>query len=320
MKKRSVAVSYPTIPVIYVSSARPDRIPVHNTMGMSVTDVKEETRTETSVELLPKEKGFKFFINGKEIDEERIGSAEKIIKFFREKANYNGGIKIESANYNIYSGSSDAGFAALAVAMNDIFETNLSTDEIAEISMMGSESSIRSLYGGLNEIVVDPPPKMYGVQLASEEDMKDVRIFALTFDYPSRFTAQEIFHAARSHPFYKHRLEMIHEWEARIKLGLHRKDWNMVFDAAEENIRNVNYMLEDNGVRTRRKEMMMAVIDVEEIRKSNIPAYWVAGGGNVISVVSWGEHAEKVKKKLIENGWKPIEYKIASGTRIVKSE
>lgn len=317
MKKKSVAVAYPTIPVIYVSSAHPNRIPLHNTMGMAVTDLKEETRTETSIE--PSETN-KFTVNGEELEPERMPSVMKIFNIFKEKAGVNTNFKVESNNHKIYSGSSDAGMAALVVALNDLLETNLTQDELAKLSMIGSESSIRALYGGLNAIIVEPPPVMYGVQLASDEDMKDVRIFALTFDYKSRFSAQEIFQASRSHPFYKHRLDMVPQWEGRIKHGLILKDWKKVFEAAEENMRNVNYLLEDNGVRTRRKEMMTSVIDVEEMRISGLPVYWVAGGGNVINVVSWGEHAQKVKEELIKRGWKPVEYKVASGAKVVHSE
>lgn len=49
MKEESTAVAYPTIPIVFVSSVHPDRIPLHNSMGLAVTDIKDEVRTETSV-------------------------------------------------------------------------------------------------------------------------------------------------------------------------------------------------------------------------------------------------------------------------------
>ncbi len=319
MKKKSVAVAYPSIPVIFNNGVRTDRIPRFNTMGLAVTDVNGEVRTETSVEVT-KGKGVHFFVNGKELEWERLVDVKKIVKFFQERANSDVGLKIESTNHKIYSGSSDSGMAALVAALNDVFQTNLSQEELGEISMCGSETSIRSVYGGLNELIVDTPPKVYGKQLASETDLKDVRIFALTFDYETRVTAEMIFQACQSHPWFKHRVEMVPTWVARIKRGLLEKNLDAVFSTGEENIRQAHHMIEESGIRCRKREMMVACIDVEEMREQGFKCYWSAGGGRVINVISWNPHADKVLAELKKRGYKPTEYKVASGAKIVHSE
>ncbi|RLJ07414.1 MAG: hypothetical protein DRP16_03510 [Candidatus Aenigmatarchaeota archaeon] len=316
MKKESIAVAYPTIPVVFVSSVHPDRIPLHNSMGLAVTDVKDEVRTETHVKLLKKKK-IEFYVNGKPLEKQKLQDAVKIIEIFRK--NQKAGLRIESRNYKIYSGSSDAGAAALVFALNDLFETNYSLDKLAEISMMLSESSIRSVYGGLNELNVDGYPKFYGKQIASEKDLKDLKIFTLTFDYPARVSAEQIFQATRSNPFYEYRLKMIPQWIAKIKLGLLLNNWHMVFSVAEENCANAHYLIESSGLRCRKKEMMCACIDVEEIRYLGLACYWTAGGGNQINIFSWGKDAKKVKKELLKRGYKPKEYKVAGGPKIIKS-
>ncbi|RLJ04506.1 MAG: hypothetical protein DRP18_04610, partial [Candidatus Aenigmatarchaeota archaeon] len=128
MKRESIAVAYPTIPVVFVSSVHPDRIPLHNSMGLAVTDVKDEVRTETHVKLLKKKK-IEFYVNGKPLEKQKLQDAVKIIEIFRK--NQKAGLRIESRNYKIYSGSSDAGAAALVFALNDLFETNYSLDKLA---------------------------------------------------------------------------------------------------------------------------------------------------------------------------------------------
>jgi mevalonate pyrophosphate decarboxylase len=66
--------------------------------------------------------------------------------------------------------------------------------------------------------------------------------------------------------------------------------------------------------------MMNACIDVEEIRALGLPCYWTAGGGRVINVFTWGKDSERVKKELINRGYKPTEYKVASSPKVIHSE
>ena len=320
MKKKVTAVAYPTIPVVFNSSIRDDKVPLHDTMGLSVTDVSGEKRSETTAEIDNGKGLTQFILDGKPLDLFRLKSVENLVKHFMNKTGKEVGIKITSNNYKIYSGSSDSGAAALALALNELFEAGLSQEEIAELATSVSESAIRAIYGGINILVVNPPPSFHGKQLASEEDLKDIRIFGLEFDYESRVSAEEIFQLTRSNPFYEYRLKRIPEWIANIKLGLLHKDWKRVFENAEDNCHNAHYLIESSGKRCRRKEMMNACIDVEEIRAIGLPCYWTAGGGRVINVFSWGTDADKVKKELINRGYKPVEYKVAPGAKIIKSE
>ncbi len=320
MKKSVTAVAYPTIPIVYLTSVHPDRIPLHNCMGLAVTDHKEETRVETVVAVQPKEKGIQFILNGKPLEKEKMRDLFKIVKIFEKESGESVGLKITSDNYKVYSGSSDAGAAALVVALNALYETDMTQDELADISMILSESSVRAIYGGINELNVDGYPKFYGKCIADEEYLKGLRIFAIGFDYPTRVSAEEIFQATRSNPFYQYRLDMIPQWIAKIKLGFLNKDWDTVFAVAEENCQNAHYLYESVGLRSRKKEMMNAVIDVEEIRATGLSCYWTAGGGKVINVFSWGKYAEKVKKELEKRGQKLIEYKVASGAKVTKSK
>lgn len=315
MKSKVTAVAYPTIPVIFVSSVRHDRVPLHDTMGLAVTDLKEETRSETVAELIDENKVL-FLLEGKPVDERKQKDIERVVRIFQDASGSSKGVSMESRNYKIYSGSSDSGAAAIVVALHELYGTDFSRERLGEISMIISESGIRSVYGGMNATFIHP--NLHGAQLASESDMKDVKIFALAFDYETRISAEEIFQLTRSNPFYDYRLRMVPTWVAKIKLGLMNKDWNTVFSVAEENCSNAHYLIESSGKRCRRKEMMNAVIDVEEIRESGLPAYWTAGGGKVINVITWDPHAEKVREELIKRGQKPVEYKVASGAKVVR--
>jgi len=318
MKKVKV-VAYPTIPIIFVASVDNKRVPLHDTMGLAVTDLKEEVRSETIIEISPGEEEVFFVLDGKPFDDEkRMADIINVSREFKQATNKNVNIKIESNNYNIFSGSSDSGAAALVFALNDFFATNFSKEKLAELANKISESAIRSIHGGLNKYAVSQG-NPHGLQLASEKDLKEIRIFAFCFDYPTRVSAQEIFNICKTSPYWDMRLKRVPFWVKKIEEGIKSKDWKQIFSNAEDNCVNAHYLIESSGRRCRRKEMMDVCIDVEEIRASGLSAYWTAGGGKVINVFSWGKDATKVLEELKRRGHMPIEYKVASGPKIIQS-
>ena len=67
-----VAEAYPTIPIVFVSSVRDNRLPIHNSMGLSITDKQNETRVETKLAVTDTGQIDSFILNGKELQKERI--------------------------------------------------------------------------------------------------------------------------------------------------------------------------------------------------------------------------------------------------------
>lgn len=318
MKTKSTAVAYPTIPILFVAGVRDGtRIPAHNTMGMAITDKNKEVRTETTVK--KSESGSDVFtLNGEEM--EINDDMKKILDTFRDKAGKDVKLRIESNNYKIYSGSSDSGMAALVYALNDFLETDFSQDELADIAMYGSESSIRSVFGGLNEIVVEGRERPKGVLLASAEELNEIGILAITFDREGRYSAREIFRTNQNSTLWETRLEYAPHWEKEIKEAIEEENWDKFLKNAQENCQHAHNLFELSGKRMHNKEMTCARIDVDNVRLSGTPCYWTAGGGNVLNVFSYGDHVEEAKRKLKERGWDTVPYVVAPGPSIIESE
>src|SRR3989338_6861507 len=320
MKKFVKAVAYPTIPIIFVASVDEERVPLHDTMGLAVTDLEEKTGSETTVEAVPKEEGISFILEVKPMnDERRMSDIKAVAGEFMKESKQEAGLRIESNNYNIFSGSSDSGAAALVVALDEMFGTKFTRQRLAELGNRISESAIRSVFGGMNMYVVSGG-NPNGLLLASETELKDLRIFAMGFNYETRVSAQEIFDMCKASPYWEMRMKRVPYWVKEIKEGLAQKDWKRVLSNAEENCANAHYLIESSGKRCRRKEMMLDVIDIEEIRASGLPVYWTAGGGRVINAITFEPYAERVLEELKKRGQKPIEYKVASGAKVIESK
>jgi len=318
LKKESTVIAYPTIPIIFLGGITEDRKPLHDVIGLAVTDQKEIVRTETNVKVLSSQYKINFLVDGKSITGKRGNNALTSVKEFLKKSDVNVGLDIESRNYEIKSGSSDSGMAALFTALNDALETNYPIEEIAKYAMKGSESAIRSVYGGMSKIIVDQDSEVFGIKLASEEELNNhIGIFAIPFNYSFRVSADEIHSAVVKNPHFKYRLERIPEWTKNIEQALERRDFITVLKNAEENIRNAHDLLEDVGVKVRRKEMMNCCLDIEDMRREGIEAYYLIGGGNMISVVFPNEQEDLVLSGLKKKGYNPLRYKVASGAKVI---
>jgi mevalonate-3-kinase len=289
-------------------------------MGLAVTNKDETTRTETTVKFDNKhEKMIQFLLDGKELTGIRGDQIINSIKALMKLKNIKGKISIKSNNHNIFSGSSDSGLAALFTALNDVFALNFSKDQILKYSMKGSESAGRSLYGGLTLTKANEKPVKV-VQLASEEELTEISLFSIPFHYESRISADEIHAGIVKNPDFPRRVKQIPNWVAQIKMALENRDYKSLLKTAEENVQNAHELLEGVNIIVRKPEMLKLCELVKQMQQENINAYYLIGGGNLVTIGTTSDQANEVSKNLAKNQWKYSEFKVASAPKIIKSQ
>ncbi|MBK5112500.1 MAG: hypothetical protein KGD59_01450 [Candidatus Heimdallarchaeota archaeon] len=320
MEKISTVVAYPTIPIIFLGGINPDRTPLYDTMGLAVTNKEETTRTETTVKFTSeKEKSeIKFFLDKQELTGIRGSQIIDSIEAFMSKNKIQANIHIESNNYNIFSGSSDSGLAALFTALNDVFGLNYSKEEILKYSMKGSESAGRSLYGGLTLTKANEKP-LKVIQLASEKVLSEIKLFSVPFHYDTRISADEIHAGIIKNPQFSDRVKSIPNWVERIKKALKNKDFVELLKTAEENIQNAHELLEGVEIRVRKPDMLKLCDHVKQMREEKIEAYYLIGGGNLVTIATTNIFAKAVSRFLSKYQWNYYEFKVASAPKIIKN-
>jgi mevalonate-3-kinase len=319
MEKMSTVVAYPTIPIIFLGGINPDRTPLYDTMGLAVTNIAETTRTETTVKFTSeKNSEIKFLLDKQELTGIRGSQIIDSIKALMNKNNIIAKIHIESNNYNIFSGSSDSGLAALFTALNDVFSLNYSKEEILKYSMKGSESAGRSLYGGLTLTKANEKP-LKVIQLASEKVLSEIKLFSVPFHYNARISADEIHAGIIKNPLFPDRVKRIPNWVNRIKKALEKKDFIELLKIAEENIQNAHELLEGVEIRVRKPDMLKLCEQVKQMREENIEAYYLIGGGNLVTIATTNTFAKAVAKLLAKYQWNYYEFKVASAPKIIKN-
>jgi len=320
MTKISTVVAYPTIPIIFLGGINPDRTPLYDTMGLAVTNKDETTRTETTVKFENyHETKIQFHLDGQALIGLRGKQIIDSIKLLLKTNNLKGKVSINSNNYNIFSGSSDSGLAALFTALNDVFGLNYSKDQILEYSMKGSESAGRSLYGGLT-LTKANEKSVKVVQLASEEKLSGISFFSIPFHYKSRISADEIHAGIIKNPAFSERVKQIPIWVTRIKDALKKDDFNDLLKTAEENIQNAHELLEGVRIKVRKPEMLKLCEQVKQMRQEGINAYYLIGGGNLVTIGTTSNCANQVSRNLTKNQWNYYEFKVASAPKIIKSQ
>ena len=257
------------------------------------------------------------YVNKERISGVRGNQIISAIKTFLDKSGVIASIEIRSQNYKIFSGSSDSGLAAVFTALNDVFDLNYTKDELLEHSMKGSESAGRSLYGGLTHtIVTEEAIKVE--QLASDQKLNDLALFSVPFQFESRLSADEIHQGIITNTNFQKRVVKIPDWVQRIKFSLEKGDMISLLDTAEENIRNAHELLEEVNLVIRKPEMMRLCNEIHKMRENNILAYYLIGGGNLITVATITQYAAQVSEQLAKHNWIYYLFKVASEPKIIE--
>jgi mevalonate-3-kinase len=321
MTKVSTVVAYPTIPIVFLGGINSDRTPLYDTMGLAVTNEAETTRTETTVKFTSDkdQTEIKFLLDKQELTGKRGSQIIDSIEALLSKNNIKGKILIESTNYNIFSGSSDSGLAALFTALNDVFGLDYSKEEILEFSMKGSESAGRSLYGGLTLTKTNEKP-LKVIQLASESELSEISLFSVPFHFETRISADEIHAGIVKNPLFIDRVNKIPVWVERIKDALKKKAFLELLKIAEENIQNAHELLEGVKINVRKPDMLKLCEHVRKMREDKIEAYYLIGGGNLVTIATTIDFAKAVAKYLSKYQWKYYEFKVASAPKIIKNQ
>jgi mevalonate pyrophosphate decarboxylase len=305
----SKAVAFPGLPVIYAEGYRENRVSFHGHISLALTDVRESIRTETSVE--DSEENV-FLVEGKRLEGERGRDMLKIRDLMIGKSGIDKRLKIASKNYGILTGSSDSGAAALAVALNEFLGLKLHAGELHAIARQGSETAYRSLVGGLSEYyLIGGVP--HARSLLHAEELKDLSIFAVPFDYP-RISADVLHANVVKHPQYKRRMTDVENRIHGFKSHLIERDFSGCLQLMEDDARQVHGMFQDLGL-TVRKEGMKGLCDkVEAWRKTGVECYWNVAGGSVVYVMALRGFRRELQKRL--QAYKTIECKTAGPAKV----
>eukprot|EP00866_Antonospora_locustae_P000855 jgi/Antlo1/855/1966 len=144
-KRSGVGVSHPNIAFVKYWGKRDIENNIALNSSISVTANKLTTTTRVC-----KSCADEMFIDG--VKTEMSNRHVAVVSVFKQKAGYNGNIRITSENNFPNScglASSASGFAALVLALDDFFGLHLDKKELSILARIGSGSASRSIFDGI---------------------------------------------------------------------------------------------------------------------------------------------------------------------------
>ena len=311
------SMAFPTIGVVLLGGItdQNQRVPMHNSAGITYSDKSRSIRTVTSLYISEKREGY---FNGNKITPDNsyrspfriIEKYENMIFDRLEIEGKNRFLCFKSENHGILSGSSDSGAAALGKCIQSILGDELDMVRFENDLRSVSESVGRSFYGGLT--VTETDRKTAVTKTISDwSAFNDFTIVGCPFPEPRK--PSDIIHEnIVKSSVYEDRVntakERVKELERLVKEGRIEK----IFEMAQRDTEDYHALIESVGVRIINPAMRNFMDKIKSSQSKFWSTYIVTGGTNVF-VICHNEDLGKVMDIAERNTLKPVALKVSPG-------
>jgi mevalonate pyrophosphate decarboxylase len=315
MKPHAKAVAYPGLPVVFAEGFRDykSRTSGHSHASLAITDIHGNTKTDTFADLADEGIGFK--LDGVSPQDQRSSGVYVVAREMLALATDRTGVRIESHNHSILTGSSDSGAAALVSALDDLLELGLPVTRLVEISRHLSETSYRSIIGGLSQFNINRDGSFKAFQLRKPDYFRDLMIYAVPFPGIKRFSADDLHKRVVMHKHYGKRTVETDKRLERLKGILDEGDLIGFMGLMEKEALTVQIMFSEMGMAVVKPEMKPVLDLVVNMRERGVQAYWNVAGGSCVYVFTLPRWAKEVTRELKDGNYKYRHFKVAEGAK-----
>lgn len=212
-------------------------------------------------------------------------------------------LQIDSSNNfpsNCGFASSSSGFAALAVAINELCKLDLDLPNLARVTRLGSASAVRSLLSGF--VVMDPDVQdCTPVQLVPPEHWELSVIAAVTSTEPKHtFSTTGMARTVATSPFYQNWVTATENDCIRCTEAILNRDFNALSEISEANCYRMHALMmsSEPPLRYWRAGTMNAIEKIEQLQHDNVPVFFTSDAGPQVKAVCTPEATTKVKHAL----------------------
>ena len=284
-------------------------LPNHGSISMTTQGLSAHTTVEFNVKY-----GRDILIlNGKEIDissedyQEYVGNFMRVV---REISGNKTPVKIVSNNnFPTAAGlaSSAAGFAALAVAVNEALNLGMDKRELSMLARRGSGSATRSIYGGFVEWKRGEKADgtdSYAEQILKPEHWKEFRmVICITSRKEKKIKSRAgMSQTVKTSPMYKAWLETVEKDLEKVRKGILYRDFTLVGKTAEENCLKMHATM----ITTKPPIIywgpgtMEIIHSIMDWRDSGVEAYFTIDAGPQVKIMCVEKDTEEILRRVKE--------------------
>lgn len=273
-------------------------IPNNNSLSLTLDSLYTETEVSFTKDCDI------FYLNDELQGENETKKISKYIDIFRELSGVYKFVEVKSYNFVPTAAglaSSASGFAALAIALNKLFELNLDSTEVSKLARRGSGSATRSIYGGFVEWIKGKDHESsYSVKVDDASWNVGMIILVLNSNkksISSRVAMKETIKTSKLYPAF---VESSKEDIENIKNAIRNKDFSTMGQIAENNAMKMHAtMLGANPPIMYFEELSIRAINkVKELRENGFDVYYTMDAGPNVKILCRESDSEKLLELL----------------------
>lgn len=309
---KASAIANANIALVKYWGKRNSDLMLPQTDSLSMTT--EGLQSHTTVEFSERYKRDIVIINGKEFrvgDEEYDEYAGKFLKALRQMYPGKAELKVKIVSNNNFPtaaglASSAAGFAALAVAVNNALGLGLDERGMSILARRGSGSAARGIHGGFVEWLAgkkDDGSDCFAVQLFPPQHWPELRmVVAVTSKKDKKIKSRAgMKQSVANSPFYKAwKEEVVPRDSETIKKALAEKDFTKLGQTAETNALRMHAvaMATTPPIIYWNAGTMDIIHAVMDWRDAGLECYFTIDGGPQVKILCLEKNAKEIEKRV----------------------
>lgn len=247
-----------------------------------------------------------FYLDNQLQDEKETSKMTSFVNLFRNLSNDNSRVKITSNNYFPTAAglaSSASGFAALAGALDQVFETKLSKRQLSQMARRGSGSASRSIYGGLVQWHRgDSDDNSYAEKI--DEANWDIGMIAVVINKKKKkvLSRAGMKQTVETCPFYDSWVKTAEEDIEKMQNAIKEQDINKVGQIAEFSALKMHAtMMATKPSIIYMEEKSLQVIDVvKELRQEGLTCYFTMDAGPNVKIITDSKNKDQIIARIKE--------------------
>lgn len=257
--------------------------------------------TDTTVSFATQDE---FYLNQVKQDQKATDKVFRFVELFREQSPIKTPIKIESTNHVPTAAglaSSASAYAALAVALNRLYQFDLDKTTLSTYARRGSGSATRSLFGGFVEWQKGDSNETSCAVPVDEANWDVQMLICIVSGSEKKISSREgMALTVQTSPFYPAFVEENQTDLAEIKTAIKEQNFQQMGQIAERNaLRMHATMLGATPPFTYFEPKSIETIHrVQALREQGIPCYITMDAGPNVKILVQKPHLEEVKQQL----------------------
>lgn len=247
-----------------------------------------------------------FYLNGKLQDDKETEKISEFVDRFRRLSKDYARVRIESENFFPTAAglaSSASGFAALAGALNEVFQLKLDKKDLSMMARLGSGSATRSIYGGLVEWEKGHDHNSSFARKIDDASW-DIGMLAVVLNDKKKkvLSRAGMAQTVKTCPYYPAWVESAESDVLEMKKAIAERNLLRIGEIAESSALKMHatMMATSPSIIYMQEESLQVIRIVKELREEGVLCYFTMDAGPNVKIITNSKHKDKIVEKLSE--------------------